>query len=58
MFWIDRVAQAAHSPNQLRVEPLVDLAAQLPDIDIDDIGEPFEGWKQSRANRSPVKIPC
>src|SRR6185437_12047344 len=40
---IERVAKAAHRADQFLVAPLVDLAAQMTDIDIDDIGQAFEG---------------
>ena len=39
---IDHVAHAAHGVDQLRLERLVDLRAQLADIDIHDIRQPLE----------------
>ena len=40
---IEHIAQAAHGADQLRLMALVDLAAQMADIDIDDVGQALEG---------------
>src|ERR1035438_1229466 len=35
----DHVTDAAHRVDQLRREAIVDLAAQMPDVDVHDIGQ-------------------
>src|ERR1700722_1038636 len=58
---VDRVADATNRADEFRLETFVDLAADLADVDVDDVGESLEGLvphpvHDHSARQDPVRI--